>query len=286
MRFTYYFKNIFRTGKNEIGSLNGLRALAIILVLLHHATPILSHITNSSEVVLSFFHNFVSGVDLFLLLSGYLISKELQKSWLNEGKIDFKIFYIRRTLRIFPAYYFFLLLSLIAYKIMLNSASVRSGPEYERILATYQRWPLDFLYMTDYFQGLHPHTLSLSVEEKYYLILPFFFHFAYFHVSIRNRMLILSVLYLIPFIIRLVTFSQTDMSIGEYRIFNIYYPLHSRFDALIVGIIIMELHTNWNILEKFDRYKFLKPSFYLLGLLILFLSHSTHSKTDSISFQV
>ncbi|HMV78592.1 MAG TPA: acyltransferase [Leptospiraceae bacterium] len=286
MKYTDLIKQVFTVKENEIGSLNGLRSAAIILVLMHHIQPLLKNIPNVNPLIENFFGNTVSGVDIFFILSGYLISKELQNSWKREGRIDFKDFFLKRSFRIFPAYYFFLIISLIAYKVMLKAPQVQSGPDYGALLEIYQKWPMDFLYMTDYIKGIHVHTWSLSVEEKYYLILPFFMHFFYFRLGKTHRLIVLAALYFIPLLARLYTFYSTDLAGAGLRIYYTHYPLHARFDALIAGIIIMELHTNWDIIERIKKIKLIKPSFYIFSAIILFLSHSAENKVNSIFFQV
>ncbi|HNI98072.1 MAG TPA: acyltransferase family protein, partial [Leptospiraceae bacterium] len=80
MKYTDLIKQVFTVKENEIGSLNGLRSAAIILVLMHHIQPLLKNIPNVNPLIENFFGNTVSGVDIFFILSGYLISKELQNS--------------------------------------------------------------------------------------------------------------------------------------------------------------------------------------------------------------
>ncbi|MCP5500911.1 MAG: acyltransferase [Leptospiraceae bacterium] len=287
MKYFDLLKQVFFTRKGELRSLNGLRALAILLVLLHHIQPLLENIPNTNPIIHHFFGNFVSGVDLFFILSGYLISKELQNTWNKYGKIDFKNFYLKRTLRIFPAYYFFLTVIFVIYTIIINNPKFQTLPQYKDIIKVYSWWPMDFIYMSDYFKGIHIHTWSLSVEEKFYLVLPFFVHFIYFRLAKKSRLYTLSLLYFLPLLFRFITFYNTDFSLEGYRIYYTHYPIHARFDALLLGIILMELHTNWNILAFLHDKVFLRFQLYLISFFILFLSHIVDtSKVNSIYFQV
>ena len=79
--------------------LDFLRGMAIVLVLLFH-----SHLSNAGWV----------GVDLFFVLSGFLISGLLFDEYKRRASISFKRFFIRRGFKIYPAYYVFLLVALLA----------------------------------------------------------------------------------------------------------------------------------------------------------------------------
>src|SRR3954468_11446735 len=92
----------------HFGSLDGLRAIALSAVLIHHYSPVLLHggtpLRDGLKVVLDLGG---LGVDLFFALSGFLITGILYDS---VGRTDFfRRFYWRRSLRIFPAYGLFLL---------------------------------------------------------------------------------------------------------------------------------------------------------------------------------
>ena len=88
-------------------SLDGIRCLSILVVIWHHATP-----SNLPEI---FSRGFL-GVDMFFVLSGYLIVTLLLRERSNSGgNISLKGFYIRRALRIFPVYFGLLLALCIIY---------------------------------------------------------------------------------------------------------------------------------------------------------------------------
>src|SRR5690554_1922660 len=88
--------------------LDGLRGVAIILVILFHAkVPFLS--------------GGYIGVDIFFVLSGFLISSLIIKEFENKGKINLKLFYIKRIRRLFPALIFFLFLYILASFLLLST---------------------------------------------------------------------------------------------------------------------------------------------------------------------
>ncbi len=139
--------------------LDGLRALAIGAVLLHH----FSHSADIGQV------NFATlGVWLFFVLSGFLITKILLASRDQVNTLGYRSafvlrqFYVRRFLRIFPLYY-----SVLAVAAILDLDEVR-----ETII-----WHLaylsNYLFATlGYFQLVTAHFWSLSVEEQFYLFWP------------------------------------------------------------------------------------------------------------------
>ena len=162
-------KNIFTYYKSRIPELDGIRGLAVILVLFfHYGNNQLIFMTDPHAVVnvftkiTSFFR---SGVDLFFILSGFLIGAILLKN--KASKSYFKTFYIRRFLRIFPLFY--LLLKAIDFPDPGNFLF-----KDELNIGYY------FLFIQNYMmaasntfaaQALTPNW-SLAVEEQFYLFLP------------------------------------------------------------------------------------------------------------------
>ncbi len=147
-----------------IPSLDGLRAIAITFVVSAHAVqrgaPMISARAATYLTVLAY-----TGIKIFFVLSGFLITSLLLKEFQETGTLSVRRFYWLRTLRIFPAMYAFLFLVGIGHA---------SG-----IVSTGQDGPLRILsaatYVSDYVPvwgwPLH-HTWPLSVEEQFYLLWP------------------------------------------------------------------------------------------------------------------
>ena len=95
-----------RPGGRHILALDGLRGTAILLVVLLHATEAFGRVHPVPTGVAAVLNVGFTGVDLFFVLSGFLISGILLAS--KGGPSYFRVFYIRRTLRIFPLYYAYL----------------------------------------------------------------------------------------------------------------------------------------------------------------------------------
>jgi peptidoglycan/LPS O-acetylase OafA/YrhL len=158
----------------RIRSLDGLRGIAILLVMLYH----LGRDYRPDSTASSIWHNFVGGgwlgVDVFFVLSGFLITGILLDS--KERPRYFRNFYARRVLRIFPLYYMVVALLVVA------GAIYAQGPLGEQLhAATNQQWWL-WTYLLNWKQAsadlfsaagtLTVHFWSLAVEEQFYLFWP------------------------------------------------------------------------------------------------------------------
>lgn len=151
--------------KSHIASLDGLRGIAVLLVLLFHFSwsfPEQSHV----QVILKrYFWSGWIGVDLFFVLSGYLITRGLVKdSAYSTGK-RLKLFWARRAFRIFPLYYIVLIVGTIAC-LALGFREHVPGAGY-------------WLYFQNYTLAFDPmhlrwtaHFWSLAIEEQFYFVWP------------------------------------------------------------------------------------------------------------------
>jgi peptidoglycan/LPS O-acetylase OafA/YrhL len=144
--------------------IEGLRALAVLLVIAAHFK------------VPGFSGGFI-GVDVFFVISGYLISGLLFNEANTNGRIDFWKFYVKRLLRLLPALLFVFITSVLAGMFFLAPMEQRIQSE----SATWvPLWASNLYFATsqlDYFgasadKNLFLHTWSLGVEEQFYLIWP------------------------------------------------------------------------------------------------------------------
>jgi peptidoglycan/LPS O-acetylase OafA/YrhL len=140
---------------SRIPSLDGFRAIAIILVVIEHTWRGALHPFDGKY-----------GVFIFFVISGFLITTLLLKEKANTGTISLRQFYIRRFLRIFPVaylYLFVLLILNITLSLHVPAASFLSAALYVQNTALFHAPP-------GYYVG---HYWSLSVEEQFYLLFPF-----------------------------------------------------------------------------------------------------------------
>ena len=153
-----------------IPALDGLRGIAIILVMLHHFTyyrPTAGIDALIGDVVFFFW----TGVDLFFVLSGFLITGILLDT--RDGDRYFTTFYARRTLRIFPLYYLVLFLAFIVLPQFPAVHPVLVGQDQPA-----PRWPY-WLYVSNFsiadggwVHGWVDVSWSLAIEEQFYLVWP------------------------------------------------------------------------------------------------------------------
>jgi len=110
------------------------------------------------------------GVDLFFVLSGFLIGGLLVTELQQRGKIDVMRFLVRRGLKIYPAYIIF-----IAYLLLMPTLKtlVSGGAAWETFAAQWRLcWP-NLLFLQNYLWTIAGHTWTLAVEEHFYFLLPF-----------------------------------------------------------------------------------------------------------------
>jgi len=144
--------------KTRLPSLDGLRAFSIALVCIGHVAG-----TVGAPEFLTPLHNLGNfGVKIFFVISGFLITYLLLIEHEKNGRIDMKQFYIRRTFRLFPAFYTFIACMAAAH-----------------YLGWIELWEGDLFHAATYTMNYHHerswwlnHTWSLAVEEQFYLIWP------------------------------------------------------------------------------------------------------------------
>jgi len=143
--------------------LDGLRALAVIAVLLYHAD-------------LAWIPGGFLGVEVFFVISGYLITALLLAEWRQRGTIDLKTFWIRRARRLLPALYVLLVVSLAFAVVFLPGEVAGLRGDVLAAFGYVTNWYLIFG-QESYFEAvgrpsLLKHLWSLAVEEQFYLIWP------------------------------------------------------------------------------------------------------------------
>ncbi|MEM7272672.1 MAG: acyltransferase [Actinomycetota bacterium] len=143
-------------GTSYFGSLDGVRAVAVIGVLWHHTVAPNDSIPLSGRGFL--------GVDMFFVLSGFLITTILLREQQAHDDISLKRFYARRSLRIFPLY----------YAVVLGSLALALFSDSPQLTAIEDSAPQLLLYLTNWFPtiSLLAVSWSLATEEQFYLVWP------------------------------------------------------------------------------------------------------------------
>jgi peptidoglycan/LPS O-acetylase OafA/YrhL len=235
--------------------IDGLRAIAVISVIFYHAD-------NSLKNFKILPGGFI-GVDIFFVISGFLITSIILKELNNTGKFSFKNFYIRRIKRIIPVlllvffstfpfvWLFFIPTSYIDFvKSLLSSLSFVSN---------------HYFYLSGELYDaesslLKPlmHTWSLSIEEQYYIIFPLILTvvFKFF----KNKLLkIFLILFSISFLSMIYFFQKNESFV--------FFSFFTRFWELLLGSIVAILFTNKRGIQKISH------NFYsIVGLLMVMYS--------------
>ncbi|MHB1937284.1 MAG: acyltransferase family protein [Acidobacteriaceae bacterium] len=159
-------------GPNHKPELDGIRGIALLTVMLSHGAG--RYIPQTTFAAKLFAYALVpgwSGVELFFVLSGFLITGILLRS--KSAENYFSSFYARRFLRIFPIYYFVVTVGLLAahYNFWWNSVL---PPERMRVAYYFyaQNWPIFWNHSAYQTVSVFGHFWSLAVEEQFYLVWP------------------------------------------------------------------------------------------------------------------
>jgi peptidoglycan/LPS O-acetylase OafA/YrhL len=153
--------------KDYLPTLDGWRAVAIAGVMVYHGTTSLFYPYGPlpSYKALVIIQSGAVGVDIFFALSGFLICNRLLNEWNGTSTISLKQFYIRRSFRILPAYFFYLFVLAIIVSAGFLAAEGREFMACSLFLRNYIG-PKD---SHGWYTG---HFWSLSVEEHFYLLWP------------------------------------------------------------------------------------------------------------------
>jgi peptidoglycan/LPS O-acetylase OafA/YrhL len=219
----------------KLYGLDHLRALAITLVFMFHYGRLFP-----SPAWLTALCKFGwTGVDLFFVLSGYLISSHLFAEVARTGHISLRTFFIKRFFRIIPAY-----LVVVAIYFCISYAREREAlaPLWKYLTFT-QNLGLDIRT-----QRTFSHAWSLCIEEQFYLCLPLILALLLYFKALKKGVIILICLFLLGFIIRYYSYQSFVLPLinsadgsGAAWYQWIYYPTYTRLDGLLAGVSIATL---------------------------------------------
>ena len=230
-------------------SIDFLRGIAILLVLGRHIEIVPENLSIVLKAPIIFLIRYGwMGVDLFFVLSGFLVSGLLYKEIKNYNKLSYSSFFLRRGLKIYPAFYFMIAITLFLYNFDIASGALIS----------------ELFFVQNYFSSLWPHTWSLAVEEHFYLTLPLIVIHAFSKKNEKFYITTLLTLILVIIIYRLYHNTSTPFS-TKHQV----YPTHLRVDGLFWGVFLSYLyHFRFEKLKTFVS----RNSFSLLVLTVAMLA--------------
>lgn len=202
---------IGRNDRNE--AIDLLRGLAALLVMCRH--------WYISDFL---WHAGWMGVDLFFVLSGFLISGLLFSEYERYSKVDPLQFFIRRLFKIVPLLYALLILTLVVY--------LMTGQDF-----SYSSFLRDLFFVQNYGGGVYGHTWSLGVEVHFYIIIILcFVLFKKWKVVLKqwNTIVVFLVFLVLPFVLR----TWNYYTIHD----NTHYATHMRVDSLFAGVLVCYIY--------------------------------------------
>lgn len=222
-----------------IKEIQSLRGIAIILVIFFHLNENL------------FFLGFL-GVDIFFVISGFIISKNITENYIIKKETSIKIFFIKRFLRLYPS--LFLIITISTFLFLILSFRVQN----EYFIHIYKSATSSLLGFSNFYfsvskenyffndQNPFLHTWSLSLEEQFYLLSFFFLSiFIKFQTKIKFLFLIIFIIF------SLIIFNE-----------NNFYHLHYRFYEFLIGSLVY-------FLPKFKNIKINSLKYFILFLLVI-----------------
>ena len=240
----------------RIPSLDGLRAISILLVVFGHSASTYHHSNHWLNALLIVGGNAELGVLIFFVISGFLITTLLLRENEKTGRINLYNFYLRRAFRIFPAFYCYMGVILCLW---MAGTFHLNWPAFATAALFLRNYSAPFVHIyppSDWFIG---HTWTLAVEEQFYWLWPLCLVIA----KPRYAAIVAIVLIVVDPFIRT----------AEYFLFPstrdfIPIMLHTRVDSLMIGCLIALLYKNVRFQEKLNLCY--KRNFPLLAAIFVF----------------
>jgi peptidoglycan/LPS O-acetylase OafA/YrhL len=252
---------------SRIPSLDGLRAISIMLVMASHLVYIESFPLPKMIEPLWLDRLGPLGVRVFFVISGFLISSLLFRELETNQSINLGKFYLRRMLRIFPPYYFFILVMIVLSRLDWVKLS-----------------GLDIIHALTYTINYYPerswvigHGWSLSVEEQFYLLWP-----AILLLAGKRRGLLISLsFFLIAPFIRLGYFYLKP----AYVEYELGFRFETTADAIAIGCLLAGNY-KWLLSQPYFHKMVKSRLFILVPILVLFASEINPVRIRYILFAI
>lgn len=243
--------------KRYLTGLDGLRAVAVIAIIIYHLNPL-------------WLPGGFLGVDTFFVISGYLITSLLIHEYRSKGTIDLGAFWIRRIKRLIPAV-FFLICVVILYTLFFEPQIIKTI-KHDSIAAIFyvSNWWYIFE-ETSYFEAGEPkplmHLWSLAIEEQFYIIWPVIFLFLLKVKKLQKY---------IPYIILGVTMVSLGLMI-YFMVPNmdnsrVYFGTDTRAHTILLGVLLAFVWPPFNLKsETPKRYQQIIDITGVTSLIVLIL---------------
>lgn len=231
---------------SHVPSLDGLRAIAVLLVMFYHLELLVPGLRMVAP------GGFL-GVDVFFVLSGFLITSILLKEYSQTARISLSGFYLRRTLRLVPAFWLFLIVLYLGGDLLLpvkEAAIIYSENNFLYSLTYLMNWHRGLGAVT----GNLNHTWSLAIEEQFYVIWSLLL-FKAFGISMSRKQIAVGTACLIVILV----IQRAVRTAGGTDIDVLYYSTDTRIDAILIGCLTSLIYC-WKLIppaalksRMFDR---------------------------------
>ena len=225
------FLHLLERPAGQVPILDALRALAVTLVICDHTFAWWRDLTGRDLAIgkLPMFYYGWTGVDLFFILSGYLIGRQIWRESVQTGTVQVTRFILRRGLRIWPLYFFFAI-----FAPLYRGTSLQVS---------------DWLFFSNYVNGAVEGGWSLSTEEQFYILFPILVV-----ISLYVKFPVKSLLALNLIVIGLVELSRwhtvdyllsLNLPKEEIKQGLLYSAGHLRCESLLIGVLLALVETLW-----------------------------------------
>ncbi|MBM4302938.1 MAG: acyltransferase [Deltaproteobacteria bacterium] len=237
-----------------------IRFFAVLLVVGHHY----NFSTFTNWIFKAWIVGGWVGVDLFFVISGYLISSLLFREYQNSGTVNLKRFLIRRGFKIYPPFW---LLTLVSVIIFSATKQKRTGSE----IIT------ELLFIQNYLPGVWLFTWSLAIEEHFYLGLALLFKILK-SIDITKSIKFIPIICVSICVLVLFMRFRQIINVEHYFYFMYHFRTDLRIDALCFGVLISYLVYFKNLQQTVERIPAKIP--VLVGLLMLLPAFIYPRETD------
>jgi|GEM_PF-506044 len=260
-------QTLFVPRPGAVRAITGLRALSMFWVLVQHLHQGLRPLGATPSGAMFLAHPFLSlgwagnlGIEMFFVISGYLVTGMLMRERATNGTIQMRLYYVRRALRILPAY-----LVAIALYLALPS-TVNKETAWTNILFVNNLVPFTKQFMA--------HCWSLAIEEQFFLVAPLFVLLLYRAPRpLRTPVLVLTIVTACAIAVAVVLGQDLELSLrfpSHQRLFAymdaFYTKPHTRYGSLAIGALVAKLEDDGACRDVLARRTWLAPLLVGFGL--------------------